>query len=706
MNHSSNHIRFKRTTFIYFIVVLTVLVIATPVFADYLGPDRTVTEATSACKVILYECQYIASKDAWKYHKVGDWSCSNESKPWTAYSGNPSSQGCFAATAGDTYWSKEETLQEVTITYPPATINNSLQNCNLSNGWCNTTPELTLNGTEPLSGYDILAIEGSLNGQTFACPGGNCSIPLSEGNNDFTFWALSSWGDSSEMETFSSRVDTVPPTLGLDITAANGKNGWYVSQASVSAIGSDSTSGLSNVFLSVNNGTWEPSAMLNEGVHKVDVRAEDNAGNTSDTSSVISIDTTTPAIDLSLNGLTGKNGWHISNLEIVASATDATSGIDSFNFSIGGGVYTDYSSPITFSDGLHTIQFKTTDHAGNETQTPLQELHIDTVAPTVDIPASWEVNETITYAVQDEGSGLASLRVVIEDEDERYAKIAWNENVSGAKFKNTITWDGKFKDGTVAPDGEYLVWIKASDMAGNDSYTLGMVTVSSPFSLFQFAPDGVSPTITSKPPKELFEEETSPSETYSNLTSSFGGATTYTGEKESTTFSVSSSAHATNSSKNSNILWGAAAVSVVGAAVLYAREEKRKREEEAARKRKEIEARIAAQEAQKKAAEEARKIAQWHEGQAILRAEIEERKLISGNKRIGSKELLLDADTKSYTAKPEEWKAGFHAYMSRKAMEEYRAGEKAEYVVKPKEKPWWVTAWDNMWALSNTSNVF
>ncbi len=121
-------------------------------------------------------------KNAWKYHKVDNWSCSNESKPWKAYSGNPSSQGCFDATSGDKYWSKEEVLQEVTITHPPATISNSLQNCNLNNGWCNTAPTLELNGTEPLSGYNILAIEGSLNGQTFACPDANCSIPLNEGN--------------------------------------------------------------------------------------------------------------------------------------------------------------------------------------------------------------------------------------------------------------------------------------------------------------------------------------------------------------------------------------------------------------------------------------------------------------------------------------------------------------------------------------------
>src|SRR5574341_1448021 len=107
-----NTIRITRKSIFYFIAAILSLGIVTPVLAAYLGPNRVVTGATSACKVILYECQYVPSKDIWKYKPVDDWSCSNEGKPWQAYPSDPSSQGCFDATAGDTYWSKEETLQE------------------------------------------------------------------------------------------------------------------------------------------------------------------------------------------------------------------------------------------------------------------------------------------------------------------------------------------------------------------------------------------------------------------------------------------------------------------------------------------------------------------------------------------------------------------------------------------------------------------
>lgn len=157
------------------------------------------------------------------------------------------------------------------------------------------------------------------------------------------------------MGTFSAKVDTVHPTLGLNITATSGTNGWYVSPTSLTATGSDSTSGLSSVFLSVNSGAWIPSTTLNEGVYNMLVQAQDNAGNIASSSTVISVDTTTPTIDVSVNGITGSNGWYSSSMQVSAIANDATSGVASLESSLDGGVYQAYTSPVSFADGYHTI---------------------------------------------------------------------------------------------------------------------------------------------------------------------------------------------------------------------------------------------------------------------------------------------------------------------------------------------------------------
>jgi hypothetical protein len=160
------------------------------------------------------------------------------------------------------------------ITHPPATVNGSIQNCILQNGWCATiSPQLILNANEPLAylGFNIRLIEGTLNGVTFACPEGatSCSITLNEGDNNFSYWALSTWGDSSLMGSSAARVDTIAPNVGVDVSGAIGANGWYISPTVVTATGSDATSGVMNALLSVDQVTWQPTITLNEGIYPV-----------------------------------------------------------------------------------------------------------------------------------------------------------------------------------------------------------------------------------------------------------------------------------------------------------------------------------------------------------------------------------------------------------------------------------------------------
>ena len=123
----------------------------------------------------------------------------------------------------------------------------------------------------------------------------------------------------------------------------------------------------------------------------------------------------------------------------------------------------------------------------------------------IDIPKSWDAGKTITYNVQDGGSGLSALRVMIEDEDEKYAKVFWDETVSGAMFNGEISWDGKFADKTIAPPGEYLVWIKASDKAGNEYFGLGKVIVPDPNLIFSLFKTNTTLQGMPIPPKELSE---------------------------------------------------------------------------------------------------------------------------------------------------------------------------------------------------------
>ena len=142
MREKFKPIQYKLKAVIYSVILLILLAGVTPVLADYLGPNRTVTQSGGSCKVVLATCRYVASKGIWKYTNGSDWSCSNESKPWLAYPSSP--KGCGPSTAGYTYWKKVGDTQDETIIYPPATIDGSLQNCTFNNGWCLTSHSIRL----------------------------------------------------------------------------------------------------------------------------------------------------------------------------------------------------------------------------------------------------------------------------------------------------------------------------------------------------------------------------------------------------------------------------------------------------------------------------------------------------------------------------------------------------------------------------------
>jgi hypothetical protein len=672
MHVKSNIIRIHKTFFFILIFILT-LAIATPVLADYLGPDRTVTQTTGVCKMVLWEYQFVASKGEFRYRKVDQWSCGDEGKPWKAYSDTPSD------TPGDQYYSTEESVQQTTVTHPPATVSGSLQNCNLNNGWCNTTASLALNGTEPLSGYNILAIEGSRNGETFGCSGSNCVVPLSEGDNSFTFWALSSWGDSSEMGALTAKVDTVSPDVGLDISGANGTNNWYVSPVSISATGFDSTSGLQSALLTIDNVTWQSSTTLNDGIHNVVVQAQDNAGNVSSSSTTISVDTTTPSISLNINGATGQNGWYISSMAVTANASDATSGVETLEVSSDGNAYQAYASAIPLTDGQHTLQFKAEDKAGNITETTIQEFHVDTIAPTIDIPASWQAGKTISYNVQDNGSGLTTLLLVIEDAEGKFEDIVplWEEAVSGSQFSGEISWDGKFADGTDAPSGEYYVWVKAVDLAGNEQIGMGRVNVPEPNVVLSLFSSGTTSPTTPIPPVEFtnpsapnafaFPAPADNSNPLNTSNTSFGGNVSSPTESTRQSVTLMSGRTPPPAVADSNLLWGATAAAMLGAATAYALDERKKRKEEEAQQAAQVQAEVDAKNAahqaslQAKIAErEALKIQGWLDAQALR----EQQKLDQQMRDLEMADMTEDerlaihkqsAQYQSYQARMQDW---------------------------------------------------
>ena len=474
-------------------------------------------------------------------------------------------------------------------------IDGNLSGANGANDWFISDVIFSASAVDSISG--LAALETSINGGTWATY--NAPITLSDGVYSLSLRAYDNAGNLAEMNQ-TINVDTLTPVLDSSVSGAMGMNDWYVSDIQVSASASDSGSGLYMLEVSTDGGAWtgySSPITLSDGVHAIQFRATDNAGNVSESTQTIKVDTVTPTLNLSVNGITGLNGWYTSITQVSAASSDSGSGVTSIEGVADNGSWGTVNS-LSFSDGLHTFQFKAVDSAGNTTTIPVQNIKVDTIAPAIEMTETLSLGKAVYYSLEDSGSGLSIYRAVIEDDAEKYKKIVWLDSISGNKLEDQILWDGKFADGAKAAWGEYFITLKISDAAGNETMKTAVVNVNL-LSAMQIIPPFTPPQVS------LATTPAPATQTGSALSTGFGGTNNdAAGKITSSSFALAGgvrteggarSVHtwtqvpnsATPAIPQSAILWGVAATALVGATLA---DWKRKRDEEEQRAREERQA--------------------------------------------------------------------------------------------------------------------
>jgi hypothetical protein len=481
-----------------------------------------------------------------------------------------------------------------TTVYPEATASGSISCSNPgANGWCAGSATLNISANEPVAGYNILDVEGTHNGLTFACVSSSCSVPLLEGDNNFSFWALSSWGDSSGIGSASGRVDTQPPLASGQLAGITGAGGWFVSSVDATVSASDATSGMGSIVYTLDGGSqtaYSGTVTIGDGSHSIVFYAMDRAGNSSSVSLNANVDATPPAIAVDAPGGTlGANGWFVSDATLSASATDGGSGLASLEYSLDGGAQTAYSVAIPLGNGAHTIVFTATDQAGN-TVTASQTVNVDTTAPHLTLNAgnafcpACNQRLGIDYSATDADSGIAD----------------WTLMADGITLANGFAAEsGTFEwDGSGLGPGAHTITLQGRDLAGNTTQVQMTVTLAVPTPM----PNGfiipkqnlpviirpVNPAATPMATSTAQQGEggqstairtvTAPTTTRTN---SIIVATANPTQGPNPSVLISNSTTPATSPIN-GALFGAEAAAVIGAATAYALEQKRKREEEEA----------------------------------------------------------------------------------------------------------------------------
>jgi len=314
------------------------------------------------------------------------------------------------------------------------------------NGWYIAPFTVSVTGTDATSGLAL--VQARYAGGSWQ---DNELLVNREGLVDVEFRSQDNAGNTTTSpEQFS--VDLTNPTLTLSRTGTAGLAGWYISPVTVTAIGSDTISGLQSVQMRQDGGAWETTNSLlvsADGMYTVDALVEDNAGRQTQGQETVNVDATAPSLTTMYNGSDGLNNWYINPIEVSIYGMDDTSGVMLAQVQANGNGW--WSNVLTLdAEGVNTLDFRVQDNAGNLT-TRNSQVSMDLTNPTLTITAAgtmgtngWYTSAaTLTAAGADAISGLMNVQI--------------REGAAGWQVRDEVT---------VTADGTHPLEFMATDNAG------------------------------------------------------------------------------------------------------------------------------------------------------------------------------------------------------------------------------------------------
>ncbi len=493
----------KRKTYLPLAISAAFLIsiVVTVARADYIGPNRTI-ETTQWRR---RECRYRAVYDppgagfyscTLRLYQTPGSSCAAAGSTATYF--NPTSCAdwtfsctdagidcdiSFQGTSLDSCSPGSTGCRETTstTTLDPATVRGNFT-CAIEgdHGWCLAGAAIAFNAAEPITPYEIEYIEGFSG--VFCDPPDNPNVSCTwsngdEGQQSYTFWAHSTYGDTSNQGTANWRLDSNPPIPGIRVSGGiAGSGDWYRGGPLVVAGGGSDVSpgsGVASSEVSVGGAPYESSVTIaTEGWYAVDILTTDQAGHTASSSTGVGVDNTAPVLHMDTSGTVGLGGWYVSStVTSTESGTDALSGIGSRQHQVDGGAWQSGASANVIGEGTHNVNWQVTDLAGN-TATLSQTINIDSLGP-ASVFTSPPDGSTVTTngALNMHGSSADATSGL------RGAEISLN---GGTTWSNLVLIGGSWHyswDTRTVPNGTYTVLVRAADNAGNLETTAQIMVI-------------------------------------------------------------------------------------------------------------------------------------------------------------------------------------------------------------------------------------
>lgn len=387
----------------------------------------------------------------------------------------------------------------------------AIQARDVAGNWNTTSRILKIDSTAPVSSLFVSHSPDGLNGYYVTAPmielrahdpnspqleyrwdGGEWNVyqdpfEAPEGIHALGYRARDAPGNVEEWRTEEFKVDTVGPSIGIDIDPedTNGLNGYYISSPMVNATWSEGTLLYAlreegyEVSWPLHGRDWTGPIKIPEGNWTLLLKCQDEAGNEIVSGPhFFSVDLAPPSLNISFwpEMPDGRNGWYVTIPSITAKAGAED---DLFYRTLPEEDWTKYKETLFIEAQNTRLEFKARDRAGNENVVQAPPIRYDPEPPWVSItsPSSGDVlgggRVLLTWTGGDNVMNGTTYWLRSDADEFVPLGYALSHNLSGLS------------------DGKHHVILRAIDDAGNHAESWVIFNVdSTPPTVSAYAPVG------------------------------------------------------------------------------------------------------------------------------------------------------------------------------------------------------------------------
>jgi uncharacterized protein YdeI (BOF family) len=206
-----------------------------------------------------------------------------------------------------------------------------------------------------------------------------------------------------------------------------------------------------------------------------------------DTKELVGIkDTMAPVTTAKANSVPayGLSGWFNQDVTVTLQGNDDETGVDVTQYSINGGDWTIYSSPLILSeDGVYHVDYRSIDKAGNTEQTKTTVVKLDKTAPVVQVSVDKPIlsspnHKIVPIKVAVEASdSLSGVDSIVLESITANESLAYDDIQDASFGSNDYTFALRDEREGKGNGRVYTISYRVTDQAGNITRAATTVTV-------------------------------------------------------------------------------------------------------------------------------------------------------------------------------------------------------------------------------------